>query len=44
MNHVFHKGEYLPDIQAAITKDNRAFRFADGFFESMRVIMASRYF
>jgi len=38
MNHVFHKGEYLPDIQAAITKDNRAFRFADGFFESMRVI------
>jgi branched-subunit amino acid aminotransferase/4-amino-4-deoxychorismate lyase len=44
MNYVFHKGEYLPDTQAAITKDNRAFRFADGFFESMRVVNGKALF
>lgn len=38
MSYVFHKGEYINENQAFITKDNRAFRIGDGFFESMRVI------
>jgi branched-subunit amino acid aminotransferase/4-amino-4-deoxychorismate lyase len=38
MSYVFHKGEYVNDFEAAITKDNRAFRFSDGFFESMRIV------
>lgn len=38
MSYVFHRGEYVNENQATITKDNRAFRFADGFFESMRVV------
>ncbi len=38
MSYVFHRGEYVNENQATITKDNRAFRFADGFFESLRVI------
>lgn len=38
MSYVFHKGEYVNEHQAFITKDNRAFRLGDGFFESMRVI------
>ena len=37
MNYVYHRGEYVSDNQANITKDNRAFRFGDGFFETMRV-------
>lgn len=44
MSYVFHNGEYLQDHQAAIAKDNRAFRFADGFFESMRVINGKALF
>ena len=38
MSYVFHRGEYVNENQATITKDNRAFRFADGFFESLRVV------
>lgn len=38
MSYVFHKGEFLSDASATIAKDNRAFRFADGFFESMRIV------
>jgi branched-chain amino acid aminotransferase len=38
MSYVFHKGELLSDASATIAKDNRAFRFADGFFESMRIV------
>ncbi|MBL7944341.1 MAG: aminotransferase class IV [Flavobacteriales bacterium] len=37
MNYVFHRGEYINENQAYITRDNRAFRFGDGFFESIRV-------
>jgi branched-chain amino acid aminotransferase len=28
----------MPDTQAYISRDNRAFRFSDGFFESIRII------
>ena len=38
MSYVFHRGEYVNENQATIAKDNRAFRFGDGFFESMRVV------
>lgn len=38
MSYVFHKGEFLSDTATHIAKDNRAFRFGDGFFESMRII------
>lgn len=38
MNYVFHRGEYMLENQAMITKDNRAFRYGDGFFESIRVM------
>ncbi len=38
MSYVFHRGEYVLENQAMITKDNRAFRFGDGFFESIRVM------
>lgn len=38
MNYVFHRGEYVNENQATITRDNRAFRFGDGFFESIRVM------
>lgn len=38
MNYVFHRGEYVNENQATITRDNRAFRFGDGFFESLRVM------
>lgn len=37
MNYVYHRGEYVSENQATIAKDNRAFRFGDGFFETMRV-------
>lgn len=37
MNYVYHRGEYVSDNQTTIAKDNRAFRFGDGFFETMRV-------
>lgn len=36
MSYVFHRGEYINENQAIIAKDNRAFRFGDGFFESIR--------
>ncbi len=38
MSYVFHRGEYVLENHAMITKDNRAFRFGDGFFESIRVM------
>lgn len=38
MNYVFHRGEYLAENQAYIARDNRAFRFGDGCFESIRVV------
>lgn len=44
MNYVFHRGEYVNENQAMIAKDNRAFRFADGFFESMRVVNGKALF
>jgi branched-subunit amino acid aminotransferase/4-amino-4-deoxychorismate lyase len=44
MNYVFHRGEYVNENQAVIAKDNRAFRFADGFFESMRVVNGKALF
>ncbi len=44
MSYVFHRGEYVNENQATITKDNRAFRFADGFFESMRVMNGKALF
>jgi branched-chain amino acid aminotransferase len=37
MGYVFHRGEYVNENQAFISRDNRAFRFGDGFFETMRV-------
>lgn len=44
MSYVFHKGEYVAENAATLTKDNRAFRFADGFFESLRVINGKALF
>jgi len=44
MSFVFHKGEYVTENAATLTRDNRAFRFADGFFESMRVINGKALF
>ncbi len=44
MNYVFHRGEYVSENQAVIAKDNRAFRFADGFFESFRVVNGKALF
>lgn len=37
MAYVYHRGEYVNDNQAYIARDNRAFRFGDGFFETIRV-------
>jgi len=37
MEFVFHRGEYLLRNQATIYVDDRAHRFGDGFFESIRV-------
>jgi branched-subunit amino acid aminotransferase/4-amino-4-deoxychorismate lyase len=37
MNYVFARGEYVSENQLVLTRDNRAFRFGDGFFESIRV-------
>lgn len=44
MSYVFHRGEYVLENQAMITKDNRAFRFGDGFFESIRVMNGKALF
>lgn len=44
MNYVFHRGEYVNENQATITRDNRAFRFGDGFFESLRVMNGKALF
>jgi branched-subunit amino acid aminotransferase/4-amino-4-deoxychorismate lyase len=44
MSYVFHQGQFLSDTDTRITKDNRAFRFADGFFESMRIVNGNALF
>lgn len=44
MAYVFHRGEYVNENQATITRDNRAFRFGDGFFESLRVMNGKAIF
>jgi branched-subunit amino acid aminotransferase/4-amino-4-deoxychorismate lyase len=44
MSYVFHKGEFLSDTATHIAKDNRAFRFGDGFFESMRIVNGQALF
>jgi branched-chain amino acid aminotransferase len=44
MSYVFHQGQFLSDTDTRITKDNRAFRFADGFFESMRIVNGKALF
>ncbi len=38
MEYVFYRGEYVLRNQAVIQVDDRAHRFADGFFESIRII------
>jgi branched-subunit amino acid aminotransferase/4-amino-4-deoxychorismate lyase len=37
MEFVFHRGEYILRNQATIQVDDRAHRFGDGFFESIRI-------
>jgi branched-chain amino acid aminotransferase len=37
MEYVFHRGEYILRSQATIHVDDRAHRFGDGFFESIRI-------
>lgn len=44
MAYVFHRGEYVNDNQAYIARDNRAFRFGDGFFETIRVFQGKVLF
>ena len=44
MSYFFHKGEFHNESAAAIAKDNRAFRFSDGFFESFRIINGKTLF
>lgn len=44
MSYVFHRGEYVLENQAMITKDNRAFLYGDGFFESIRVMNGQALF
>jgi branched-subunit amino acid aminotransferase/4-amino-4-deoxychorismate lyase len=44
MSYVFHKGEFQSDMATYIAKDNRAFRFGDGFFESMRIVNGKALF
>jgi branched-chain amino acid aminotransferase len=44
MSYVFHKGEVVSNTATHIAKDNRAFRFGDGFFESMRIVNGKALF
>jgi branched-chain amino acid aminotransferase len=44
MSYVFHKGEFIDDSATHIAKDNRAFRFGDGFFESLRIVNGKALF
>lgn len=37
MQYIFSKGEFIPADGAVIQLSNRAFRFGDGFFETIRV-------
>lgn len=38
MNFVFYQGQFLDSSQGVLPVSNRSFHFADGFFESIRVI------
>ncbi len=38
MNFIYHNGSFLNSNEPCIYLSNRAFRYADGFFESIRVI------
>lgn len=38
MNYILHNGKYISSSARALTVDNRAFHFGDGFFESIRAI------
>jgi len=38
MNYIWHRGKYISSSARALTVDNRAFHFGDGFFESIRAI------
>lgn len=38
MNHVFHNGYFFDSSKGIVPVSNRAFHFADGFFESIRII------
>lgn len=38
MNYIWHSGKYISSSARALTVDNRAFHFGDGFFESIRAI------
>lgn len=44
MEYVFYRGEYVLRNQAVIQVDDRAHRFADGFFESIRIINGKAQF
>jgi branched-chain amino acid aminotransferase len=44
MEYVYHRGEYLLRNQASMYADDRAFRFGDGFFESIRIINGKAQF
>jgi branched-subunit amino acid aminotransferase/4-amino-4-deoxychorismate lyase len=44
MEYVFYRGEYVLRNQAVIHVDDRAHRFADGFFESIRIINGKAQF
>ncbi len=38
MNYVFHDGNFYPSDGPVLSVANRAFHFADGFFETIRVV------
>ena len=38
MNYVFHNGAFVDSTKGLLPISNRAFHFADGFFESIRII------
>lgn len=38
MNYIWHSGKYISSSARALSVDNRAYHFGDGFFESIRAI------
>jgi branched-subunit amino acid aminotransferase/4-amino-4-deoxychorismate lyase len=44
MNFVFYNGEYYPSSGPVISVSNRGFHYADGFFESIRLVDGSPIF